>query len=209
MIHKSPVIFAAVGLIVGVAATASIYSAQYSGENITSQTAPVANGYKKLTGMPLNFEVPETWSIYQQAESYGSDTLPVAPNYSVGMNNVAFGDINWTQVDFFVAQGDIVDTLVEKAEKEIDELEKASNYPEYATWSTEKIDDVTAKVVTYGLDEGGQVTKGGTGGKHYYIKLPGTGEYDPKTLVIHKQSLGDDVFEAGFKHMVKTMSFAR
>ena len=62
-----------------------------------------------------------------------------------------------------------------------------------------------AKVNVFSLDEGGGVSKAGTGGKKYFLTFPDT--YNRKTLVIWKQARGDEELEAGFDHFIKAIKF--
>lgn len=159
----------------------------------------VTKGYKSVgVGVPyLSFEVPEDWSVTLNPESVGivgTNKLPDFPMLSVGQTDVAYGDTNWSQVDFYYSQDDIIDQLI----KDNEGFEPSDGE------TTEKVAGLPARVFTYSLD-GGQVTKAGTGGKSYYIRLP-QNPYGTKTLYIHKQALGDEEFEAGFQHLLQSMN---
>lgn len=150
----------------------------------------VSDSTKKVDLTYFSFEVPLSWSI-----AYPGEFSSSAPYLSVGMKDIAYGDINWTQVDMDLEDA-IVGTVVAKAQ--------AGN----ATgWSKETVDGVSVDVYTYELDNG-EVTKGGTGGKVYYLPLPGAAERDySRTLVIKKQAKGDAAFEQGFQQLLTSFRF--
>ncbi len=173
-----------------------------SGTTQANSTAITPSAYKKLFkdagADEFNAEVPSNWSIYINGEN-SFDSLGDRPTYAVGQDSVAFGDTNWNQVDFYFVQNDIIDDLIKKAKAEDSDSQR---------WTKETIDGVTADVYTMPLDNG-QVTKGGSGGKLYYIRLPYTSAGSAKTLFIRKQALGDEAFEAGVSHLIKDLKLGK
>ncbi len=162
------------------------------------QPAPVQLNavYKKVqlqnaAGEWAEFEIPSTWSVFNNPESVGEHDRPQQPTGAIGQTDVEFGDINWSQVDFLYIQDDVVDEFTKEGKSAVPNA-----------WSKEKVGGIVADVVTAGLDDG-KVTKDGPGGKTYYVRLPGT----LQTLIIDKQALGDAEFESGFQHMMQTMQF--
>lgn len=160
------------------------------------------NSYKTVTigatWSAVTFEIPTSWSVVRNVESVGITTLPDLPTGSVGQTDVAYGDLNWSQVDFLFAYQDIVDRLV-APDEEVD-----------TGWarSQETVGGVVADVFTFLLDEDGEVSKGGTGGKEYILRIPK--EFDgEKTLMILKQAKGDEAFERGFEHLLQTLRFTK
>ncbi len=141
-------------------------------------------------------EIPETWSVYKNPENLGENELLHTPTASIGSDDVEFGDLNWYQIDLHYTINNITQSLVEEAKK--------TNYG--STWSNTNISGINADVQTFPLDNG-NVTKGGTGGKSYFLSLPDA--YDVKTLVITKQAQGDEEFENGFEHFIETLTFKK
>lgn len=164
---------------------------------LTNQTNQA--GYKEFRvasfGLTVIAEIPKEWSMYQSPDNVGTDKLTDLPTASIGQNDVAFGDMNWSQVDLYFAGNDISAKLVQAA--------KDANY---GTWSVETISGIKADVVTYPLDDG-KVTKGGSGGKMYFLSRPSI--YGVQTVVIRKQALGDEEFENGFKYFIDTLKFTK
>lgn len=180
----------------------------YDGVNAADGVA--SDGYK--CGY-FDGEIPETWSaVYNGPDiipmgnarmvSYGGASRYVEfirgkPFYSVAKNIVSYGDMNWSQIDFYFTSGKNVDSTIAL-------LKKRS--PENLRWSTAKVGSKEAIVAEQGLDEG-EVTKGGPGGKFYFVSWPFTyegGSYKAG-LIIHKQALGSTEFENGTKHVLESL----
>ncbi len=115
--------------------------------------------------------------------------------FSVGQDGVAFGDTNWSQVDFAKMSGEDVKKLKEwyRSTKEAGDR-----------WSVQRMKKVTADVITFPLDDG-KVTKGGTGGKVYFLTWTGPKNAD-MGLVIWKQAKGNAEFECGVQHFIDTLN---
>lgn len=168
----------------------------------TTTPSTTSSTYKKVTrGGDFSFEVPNTWSVFISGDIELPANKLSERKLAVGSTDVAVGDINWTQADFYFSSGDIAAKLVTDA--------KATDS---TGWSQEKIGGLTADVRTFSLDNG-QVTKGGTGGKTYYVSLKSktvTVNATPvKTMVITKQAKGDTDFENAFSHLVSSFTFTK
>lgn len=194
---KLNVLSVGLGIAVGAACMAGVLA-----PSVSKNAAGVK--YKNFVGQesfgaPIDFELPATWSIARPAgDSESVDSLPNMPTYSVGQHDVYYGDVNWEQVDFYAIQNDVVDRLVSeaKAERKND-----------SAWSTEEVAGVTATVYTDSLDENGQASKGGSGGKTYYIRMPQQIGQAPRTLVVVQQSAANQEFINGFNHLIRTLEF--
>ncbi len=175
----------------------------------TALACPASVTFKAMKGFgPAFGEVPSTWSYYFAGESMpeplSNNSLAGRPFFSIAQNGVAFGDMNWNQIDFHKAAGSDVARLIRTM--------KANNEP--GEWSKETVGGVQADVFTGALDNG-QITKGGSGGKMYFFSWQRrsdsnaariTRTYDVG-LVIDKQALGDAEFECGFQHLLSNISF--
>jgi hypothetical protein len=164
-----------------------------------------ANNLKKVSLTAYLYsvavEVPETWSAY----SAGSEAVilktapadtPAKAHLSLSKSTVQFGDTNWDQIDFTLYEGDRSD-VVNLAKSKVGAGE---------TLSQETVGGLPAQVITYPLDNG-QVTKGGTGGKTYYLTVPARGNAGAYTVRINKQAKGDAAFEAAVTHLLQTIKF--
>jgi hypothetical protein len=154
--------------------------------------------YKEFKLLNLKSEVPKNWSILKIPEMVGSNQLLGMPTGAIGKTDITHGDLNWEQVNLYFASQDIIDDLIQES--------KNNKYNTNSTWTTEIIDGIKAEVNIYPLDEQGSVSKGGTGGKRYFLSLPDN--YNIKTLVIWKQTKGGSEFEAGFKHFLNNIKFS-
>ncbi|MBI2117387.1 hypothetical protein HYT95_00655 [Candidatus Peregrinibacteria bacterium] len=160
-----------------------------------SSTSPSYKTVRKSIGnLNYSFDVPVSWSVAKLPEAVGENALADLPSLSVGQEDVEYGDTNWSQVDVYLVRNDIVDSLIAK--------EKA--FDPDITSTIETIGGFQATVFTSPLDNG-EVTKGGTGGKRYYIRLPEI-KNGLRTLYIQKQAQGDADFEAGFEHLIQTLT---
>jgi hypothetical protein len=167
----------------------------------------------------LDSEVPETWSAvyngpdivpmrapritwYSKDSSYVSIT-DNKPFYSVAQRMVAYGDMNWSQLDFYYTSGRNVDRTVALLKR----------YPKstgIVRWTTDTVAGKPTVVAEYGLDNG-EVTKGGSGGKVYFLTWPFTNEGHTYRagLIIVKQALGDVAFEQGVQRVLGSLSSDR
>ena len=153
--------------------------------------------YKKFSLLNMESEIPENWSILTIPEMVGDDELTNIPTGAIGKNDVTHGDMNLDQINFYFASKDIADRLIQESKRG----EQASD----SLWSTETIGGIKARVNVFSLDEGGGVSKAGSGGKKYFLTLPDT--YNPRTLVIWKQTRGDEKFEVEFNHFIEAIKF--
>lgn len=174
------------------------------------QTA--TSGYKKLDYTDTGGEIPNAWS-YSYRGDIGPAPLPPAGDnildskyilFSFAEHGIAYGDINWSQVDFFEMSYNDVKTMVGNIKAAI---KSKPNEWEGVKMSQEISEgNIIANVLTYPLDNG-EVTKGGTGGKTYFIAWKCANGTNAG-LVINKQALGDKEFEDGFSHYISTMDLA-
>jgi hypothetical protein len=148
-------------------------------------------------------EIPNTWSQVSLGDVV---PMPYTENtwidhqyiiFSFGKDNVAFGDTNWTQADFAIMNTGDMSRWVAFL-KNSDVFNQSVQQ-----WTQETIDGKTADVATFKTEPDGTVSKGGTGGKMYFISNATNG----MGLVIAKQALGDEEFESGFKHYIETIHF--
>ena len=178
----------------------------------------VPTGYK--CGL-FDEERPQTWSAVLNGEIIpvkmprpyrypGGDgtfylSLPnERPFYSISSDIVAYGDMNWHQLDFFLMSGNNLDRY--------QKLFAKYNKRDIKKWSTVVIDGQKALVAEQNLDDG-VVDKGGPGGKFYFIPWSYTvadGQSHTHTykagLLIWKQALGEKDFEQGTDHILSTLS---
>jgi hypothetical protein len=139
---------------------------------------------------------------------YGDQRFSTASVSST--NYIWYSDWNAFQVDFSVRKGAAFD-IVNEIKKESAEICKENGEDfvgcgnNASKWSKSKIDDENVDIETYALDsdeKGNEIsTKGGTGGKAYYIEIPNLN----KTLVISKQAKGDAQFEKDFDNLIQTL----
>ncbi|MDO8269732.1 MAG: hypothetical protein Q7T54_03615, partial [Candidatus Levybacteria bacterium] len=119
---------------------------------LSNQTCPVctanqadATGYKEFIvgsfGITVTAEVPKGWSIYESPQNVGTDNLQALPTASFGKDDVAFGDMNWSQVDLYFAG----DATHDPSARLVQEA-KSGNY---GTWSVETVGGIKADVVTF------------------------------------------------------------
>lgn len=164
-------------------------------------------------------ELPHTWS----AVFNGPDIIPMRgprvtwydkqspyvsiingrPFYSVAQRMVAYGDMNWSQLDFYYTSGRNVDRTVAL-------LKKYPHTSGIVRWTSDTVAGKHAVVAEYGLDHG-EVTKEGSGGKFYFVTWPFAheGKQYRTGLIIHKQALGDKEFEQGVSHVLQSLSAER
>jgi hypothetical protein len=150
-------------------------------------------------------EIPATWSTVSlgdvapltYSDFYWDEQRTVGAHpgieklqYSIAQGHISFGDWNATQIDMAIGQGEDLRRVVQTLKSQ------PAEYGE--TWTTETVDGKHADVLNIPLDNG-QVTKGGTGGKVYFIT------WEDQGLYMHKQALGDEAFEKGFAHFLETL----
>ncbi len=139
----------------------------------------------------ISFEYPGTWSGLKLPERMEENKLSGLPTISIAPKNIAYGDMNWSQIDFYFSINDISEKLL-----------KEYNQSEFQV-SSELIDGIQASVVNFPLDESKTASKSRTGGKKYFISLPG----NIKTLVIWKQARTTDEFESEFENIINSIKF--
>lgn len=125
-------------------------------------------------------------------------------------SSITFSDTSWNQIDIRGMAG---------ADMEVYVGNLKSRDPPRGYWSTEMIDGKLVDVITFPVGESGP-NKAETGGKTYFIRwhepvsdsaIEKEGMID-MGIIITKQSLGDESFEAGFQHFMSTLNldeFAR
>ncbi len=154
-------------------------------------------------------EIPSTWSYYYAGEHFGATTAEESfpypqPYMSIAQDGVAFGDMNWNQVDFFALSGTAVSKL----------LRETKAQEQHGTWSKQSVGGRRADVLTYKTDNG-EVSKGGTGGKAYFlswkekVKEEGVWKTYDVGLLIRKQALGNTEFECGVAHALESLDTGR
>lgn len=162
-----------------------------------TNTAPTV-AYKTvrfLTAPLLTVSIPETWSGVnfperEQAATAKLDyTLPVG---SIAKNDVKYGDLAWSQIDFYYTERSIEDLVADKTAES-----------PTATWTTEIVGGFTAQVATEPIE--GLPNKGATGGKTYIMTLPALTGGKTYNLVIVKQAQDDAAFEQGFTYMLNNI----
>lgn len=146
-------------------------------------------------------ELPATWS----AVYHGPDILPMKnvrvsstvaspqkvvqfingePFYSLAQDMVRYGDMNWSQVDYYFSSGRNVDRTVKALQK-------------YYQWEMQDatVGGVPAKMYQEPLDDG-WVTKGGPGGRYYFLawNFSHDGSSYRAGAIIHIQSHVSDEF---------------
>ena len=157
-------------------------------------------------------EIPITWSYvflgdigpmpYHEAGWIEPDYI----QYSFAKDAVSYGDTNWTQVDIAFMEGDNLRGWVTY-------LKADPNFNYYLReWKQEIIDGRTVDVAIFSTEPDETVSKGGTGGKIYFVPAKSDKEikgewFAQYGVVIHKQALGDEEFEMGFQHFMDTVDF--
>lgn len=162
--------------------------------------------YKEVTintifNSEIEFSIPSNWNAFYNGdpvyitnlESYSSQQSTIV-SVSTPDRPVTMTDINWTQVDFLITDGDLVtQQFIDQQKKESDQAIEPIKFTNF-----------TGYVVTYKL-QGNLPTKANTGGQRYYLR-PNTPS--PKwNLIISKQSKGDSSFEAGVKKILETLNY--
>ena len=140
---------------------------------------------------------------------YDDPTFPF-PNASVSSGKyIWYSDSNAFQVDFYIKSGNAEDIIAKIKQDQNSYCKKEGNDmvgcgDDLAKWSKTIID---GKNVDFSTDptNGEEISKGNTGGKNYYIQIPGMN----KTLVIQKQMEGDAKFEADFNNLIQTFKFTK
>jgi hypothetical protein len=171
---------------------------QQANKTDNPNTQTTTQGYKPFNKLGyFTAEIPSDWSTLYNSENIlqknQQGEYEIAPRNSIAAiakNDISFSDTSWNQVDFYAAESNITDNIKKQ-------------FNTGGSWKKETINNYTADVFTFDLDNG-QVTKGGTGGKIYLFHLP---KNYLKTFIIHKQALGDQTFEDDFKHLLTTSKF--
>ncbi|MGB2791187.1 MAG: hypothetical protein WBC29_01390 [Candidatus Moraniibacteriota bacterium] len=147
--------------------------------------------------------------------SHGDNEFsPGLPNVTVssGMKKaIWYIDIGWDQVDFYIVSKQDGSRYLENnrrgLEKELKNQEPKFRDKLETKWENQIIDGRKSLVSIYPKDfneKTGEymVTRGGTGGRKYYIEVN-----DTYTLIIWKEAYVEGEFEDGFKHLIDTLSF--
>lgn len=146
-------------------------------------------------------EVPVTWSV-----AYLGDVgpMPLPPSdqtwldpehvmFSFASHGIAFGDINWEQVDIVPMAPEDISTFVANIKANGDAAQWIED------WTTQIVDGQEAQVLTFSVNPDGSVDKGATGGAMYFFPKSG--------WIFHKQALGSKEFEEGFTRFLATVHF--
>ncbi len=138
---------------------------------------------------------------------------PMFPDASVSAGNyIQYTDLNFHQINFYIkdqSAENIIADVKQKHEEECDEhgSDSAGCGVNALVWKKEMVNNRDVDVLVYSVDkdENGieKASKGGTGGKKYYIEIPKSN----KTLIISKQAKGSVGFEADFANLIKTLTF--
>lgn len=135
----------------------------------------------------------------------------IFPNASVSASaQIWYTDTSWQQIDFFVRDGAVENIVAEKKKSLVCTKEDIALGNVYLCgldapqWGKVPVGGITVDVLTYKTDTDEQgkesITKGGTGGKEYYVPLS-----SEKTLVISKQAKGDAQYEKDLDHLIATL----
>lgn len=144
--------------------------------------------------------------------AYSSELFPTA-SIATG-DHIWYTDTSWEQIDFRF-QNEIISNVVASVKKEQDDYCKKYGNDivgcgnDAPKWSVAVIDGKTVDVITYSTDKDEKgneiISKGGTGGKVFYVEIPNS----KKTLVITKQAKGDAQFENDFEYLIQTLKFEK
>lgn len=146
-----------------------------------------------------------------ESQFYGKGEYPKDfPTASVSANNISYSDMSGGQIDFNF-KSEKVKSIVDKVKKAESDYckDKPTEFVgcgmNISNWSENSVNGRKVYVENYAMDkdeQGNEIsTKGGSGGKVYYI-----GNSD-KTLVIVKQAKGDSKFEGDFDYLIQTLEF--
>lgn len=149
----------------------------------------------------MSGEVPETWST-----AYLGDVgpVPLPPQgqgwidakytmFSFSSRGIAFGDINWEQVDIYQMAPADIEAFIAGIKANPDEEQFTKE------WKTAFIGGEEAQIRLFATEPDGTVSKGGTGGAYYFFPKAG--------WIFWKQALGSPEFEQGVEHFFKTLKF--
>jgi hypothetical protein len=161
-------------------------------------------GFKTVTMGPMTFELPVSWSIVNRGD-IAPISLPPEDvtyidssfvQYSFAKEKVAYGDINWEQVDVFFTDNDsVIPTFIERLKSNAD----AATFTDH--WEAQTIGGIHAEVQILKKNPDGSVDKGATGGAYTY--------FPEKNIILYKQAFGDEAFENGFRHFLESIRFER
>jgi hypothetical protein len=135
---------------------------------------------------------------------------PDAIRASIARDGVAYGDLNWNQLDIYLMAGRDVERLIRIWQR------NAAIRSNVQSWSEAEIGGVSATVANLILDASGTPSKAGTGGRVYFLSwqanIPrGEGE-KPRTvdfgMIFDQQARGDAAFEAAIVHFLATVDLA-
>ncbi len=140
---------------------------------------------KKMTAEDIEkayLQTDNPWNLFPNATVSGSD-------------HIWYTDTSWKQIDFYILRDfSTLETYTNAVYKSNDIL----------VWGKQMVSGLEAEVVTFATekDEYGNegISKGGTGGKAYFISLNETDK-----LVVIKQAKGDEAFERDFRYLIQTL----
>lgn len=160
-----------------------------------AQSFPIENGF-------VRFEVPQDWNAYAKGDSVNVDNLDEISStmnavFSISAPNtpVTYNDINWTQLDFYIANSNLLD------DQTVSKLKKPTSGLRIESWTNTNFEVFSRTEL---LPEGTQPSKDQPGGTIFYVK-PKVGK--SWNLFINQQSIGDEKFALGVKRIIDTLTF--
>ncbi len=147
-------------------------------------------------------EIPISWSQYTNYEAAPLESTTFVANsakFSFAENHVTVSDWNALQVDFYILTKEAADAFIVEA-KEFETTDAGIEIKD------DLIGGAAATTIKWPLDNG-EITKAGSGGSDYLIKLvyQDSGEY----LLMRKQAQGDEEFENAFSNFLDTVDFTK
>lgn len=145
------------------------------------------------------FNVPEDWNAFYYGDSQLvtdlnniGGRLSIISSVSVADRPVTHSDINWSQVDFYLTDGDLIDEAFINKEK----LKEGQTIKAYQGAQFE------GYIIT-DLLENGEPNKFDTGGSTYFLRPL----IDKPTwnLIVNKQTLGFDEFEQEVRNLIDSL----
>ncbi len=149
----------------------------------------------------VTFTLPSNWNAYNKGDSVEISSIEDAGNSSLSFFSasaagtpVTFGDINWTQLDFFLSNQDLF----------TEQFIRTMSQPSSQTKVTEISNQYFTIYAQQELLPSGQTpTKDQSGGTIYYLRPKIS---DPKwNVIINKQALGDSEFESQVNQIIKSL----
>lgn len=138
---------------------------------------------------------------FRYIDGYG----PIFPNASViPAGAISYGDWNATQIDVFFEEGSVVERVVARKDFIARACAVIHEQPFCNTaWENTAIQSLSVTIETPEFTPTTGISKENAGGQRYYIAVPGKNA----TLIVRKQSRGDQAFEQGFARLLATLRF--